>query len=43
MGSIQLDSDDVQGIYYNDDRSLEQSKKEKKTRKIQVKSHKVET
>lgn len=30
MGSIQLDSDDVQGIYYNDDRSLEQSKKEKK-------------
>lgn len=29
MGSIQLDSDDVQGIYYNDDRSLEQSKKEK--------------
>lgn len=29
MGSIQLDSDDVQGIYYNDDRSLEQIKKQK--------------
>lgn len=42
MGSIRLDSDDVQGIYYNDDRSLEQSKKGK-TRKIQVKSRKVET
>lgn len=33
MGSIQLDSDDVQGIYYNDDRSLEQSKKEKNKKK----------
>lgn len=43
MGSIQLDSDDVQGIYYNDDRSLEQSKKEKNKKKIQVKSRKVET
>lgn len=43
MGSIQLDSDDVQGIYYNDNRSLEQSKKEKNKKKIQVKSRKVET